>query len=106
MTEKGLLPEIRAEDTARVCQDLVRFKTVNPPGDEQVASEYVLEALKPYGFEGELLVHADKRATGIARLRGTGELPAVMFNGHVDVVPPGSGWTVDPFGGERRGGPI
>ncbi len=107
MAETGFLPEIHPEDAAKVCRDLIRFNTVNPPGEEQVASEYVLEALKPYGFEGELLVHADKRATGIARLRGTGELPAVMFNGHVDVVPVGmEPWRYDPFAGEIAEGKV
>src|SRR5262249_48816164 len=30
----------------------------------------------------------------------------VHLNGHIDVVPPGDGWTVDPFGGDVRGGRI
>ncbi|WP_420829390.1 M20/M25/M40 family metallo-hydrolase [Nannocystis pusilla] len=38
----------------------------------------------------------------VARL-GSGS-PHVAFFGHVDVGPPGEGWTVDPFAGELRGG--
>jgi succinyl-diaminopimelate desuccinylase len=38
--------------------------------------------------------------------RGAGHGPVVHLNGHIDVVPPGDGWTVDPFGGSVRDGRI
>jgi succinyl-diaminopimelate desuccinylase len=44
------------------------------------------------------------RVNVIGRLEGRGTRPLVHLNGHFDVVPPGSGWTVDPFGGEIRDG--
>lgn len=107
MKDNSFASQIQADNVAKLCQDLVRFKTVNPPGDEQAAAAYVLDVLRPYGFEGEFLVHAEKRATGIARLRGSGELPAVMFNGHLDVVPVGAEpWRYDPFMGEIAEGKV
>jgi len=107
MTENELFSLIHEHQVAEVCRDLVRFYTVNPPGDEQKASEYVLNFLRSYGFEGELVPHADKRASAVARLKGTGDLPAVMFNGHVDVVPVGTQpWRYEPFAGEIAEGKV
>lgn len=42
----------------------------------------------------------------VGRLPGSGGGPSLMFNGHVDVVPPGepSAWAGDPFGGLLHGG--
>jgi succinyl-diaminopimelate desuccinylase len=99
MSMDELLDGITADELANVCGDLVRFKTVNPPGDEQPAADYALEFLRQYGFEGELVSHGENRASLIARLKG-GKVPALVFNGHLDVVPVGAGrWTHDPFEG-------
>jgi succinyl-diaminopimelate desuccinylase len=42
----------------------------------------------------------------VAPARGRGPGPCVHFNGHIDVVEVGDGWTVDPFGGEVRDGRV
>src|SRR5690606_21579479 len=45
------------------------------------------------------------RANVMAVLKGTGEKPALVFNGHLDVVPVGdTPWTYDPFGAVNVGG--
>jgi acetylornithine deacetylase len=46
------------------------------------------------------------RPNQAAVLKGTGRGKSLLLTGHIDVVPAGSGWTVDPFGGERREGQI
>ena len=38
----------------------------------------------------------------MARLPGTGKGKVLLLNGHMDVVPPGEDWTVDPFGAEIK----
>ena len=92
---------IHPEDAVRFCGDLVRFDTTNPPGNELVAAQYVIDELAKFGFEGELIHEGEGRANCIARLKGSGEQPAVMFNGHLDVVPVGKEpWKHDAFGGE------
>ncbi|NPV70535.1 MAG: M20 family metallopeptidase [Firmicutes bacterium] len=98
--EFGFLQRLDANLVTGVCRDLVRINTVNPPGDEKAAAEYVVNFLGRYGFEGRLLEHGDSRATALCRLRGRGDAPAVVFNGHLDVVPAGTQkWAVDPFEG-------
>ena len=37
---------------------------------------------------------------------GTGKGPVIALNAHGDVVPPGEGWTHDPYGAEEKGGAI
>ena len=40
------------------------------------------------------------------RQGGAGEAPALVLNGHIDVVPAGAGWSMDPFGGVVKDGKI
>lgn len=42
----------------------------------------------------------------MARREGAGPGPCVHFNGHIDVVEAGQGWTVDPFGGDLIDGRV
>jgi len=96
-----LLNQISQDEIISLCQTLVRFKTVNPPGDEHVAAEYIANLLREVGFQVELVPLAENRSSVLARLKGSGELPALFFNGHLDVVPPGEGvWAHDPFGAD------
>ena len=94
---------------------LVRLPTVNPPGDGyRDCAELLGERLARRGFEVDYL-----RATGtpgdtdayprwniVARREGSTSGPCVHFNSHIDVVAPGSGWSVDPFAAEVRDGRI
>jgi succinyl-diaminopimelate desuccinylase len=82
-------------------QDLVRTQSVNPPGNERAAAEYVVEALRKSDVEAELIVHSETRASALARLKGQGSGPALIYNGHLDTVPVGAEkWVHEPFGGE------
>jgi succinyl-diaminopimelate desuccinylase len=59
------------------------------------------EALRPLGFAVERFVVGD--VENMFATRGGGS-PHFAFAGHLDVVPPGEGWTGDPFRAELRGG--
>jgi len=62
----------------------------------------VLEAaLAPLGFAVDRFV--TEGVENLLAVRGHGG-PHVAFAGHLDVVPPGSGWTGDPFTAQERGG--
>ena len=107
MAHPSLFDTIGNAELTQVCRDLVRINTVNPPGDELAAAVYVSEYLAPYGFESELIAQGDGRATAIARLRGSGSVPALMLNGHVDVVPVGlEPWIYPPFAGTVADGKV
>ena len=103
-----------SDELVQLTVDLVRIPTVNPPGEAYDAcARLVGDDLRRRGFEVEYHV-ADARPEHSARYprvnvvgsRRGGPGPVVHLNGHIDVVPPGDGWTVDPFGGVVRGGRI
>jgi acetylornithine deacetylase/succinyl-diaminopimelate desuccinylase-like protein len=82
---------------------LLRFNTVNPPGNERAAQEYLAEHLSGAGFECELLGAEPGRPNLIARLRApsAAEGPTLCYLGHVDtVLADPSDWTHDPWSGD------
>jgi acetylornithine deacetylase/succinyl-diaminopimelate desuccinylase-like protein len=91
--------------TTELLQRLIRFNTVNPPGNEQAAQEFLKEQLEGVGFECELLAAVEGRPNLVARLRGDADGAALCLLGHVDTVlaDPGD-WSVDPWSGELRDG--
>jgi len=107
MEEKRIFGFDQEVEVIRLCQELVRIKSVNPPGDELPAAEYVASTLKKAGLEVEMIKHSATRASVFARLKSSREIPALLFNGHLDTVPIGTEkWTHDPFGAEIAEGRI
>jgi succinyl-diaminopimelate desuccinylase len=95
--------------------ELVRIPTVNPPGEAyREAAECLGRRLSRFGFEVAYLEaasdpqhsEAHPRVNVVGRRRGKADRPLAHLNGHIDVVPAGAGWTVDPFGGMVRDGRI
>ncbi len=95
---------------------LVRVPSDNPPGDCAPHAEAAARELEALGFTVERHVVADDlvRANGMVSVTnlvvrhrfGSGEGPVIALNAHGDVVPPGDGWTVDPYGAAERDGAI
>jgi succinyl-diaminopimelate desuccinylase len=103
-----------ADEIVQFTADLVRIPTVNPPGEEyEACARFLGDYLERRSFAVEYIA-AEGRAEHTARhprlnvigSRRGGAGPVVHLNGHIDVVPPGDGWTVDPFGGLVRDGKI
>lgn len=83
-------------DCIELLRELIGFDTVNPPGNEKPAAQYLAGILKPLGFRCEVQDLGGSRANLIAVL-GDGEGPELMFNGHLDVVPAVGEWDGSPF---------
>lgn len=98
------------EEAALFAAELIRVPSVNPPGDAyRECAELLGVRLEADGFETEYIQGpgSDPQRPKINVLglrRGRSARPALHLNGHIDVVPPGDGWTFDPFGGEIRDG--
>jgi acetylornithine deacetylase/succinyl-diaminopimelate desuccinylase-like protein len=91
--------------TTELLQRLIRFNTVNPPGNEQAIQLFLRDLLEPAGFDCELLSAVEGRPNLVARLRGRSEGPVLSLSGHVDtVLATPSEWSVDPWSGELRDG--
>jgi succinyl-diaminopimelate desuccinylase len=107
--------EDRTDDLVTLTSDLIRFPTVNPPGDAYTpCAEFIGERMRRSGFETTLIRgegapgDSDRypRTNVIARREGGKPGPTVHFNSHIDVVEAGEGWTMDPFGGVVKDGRV
>jgi acetylornithine deacetylase/succinyl-diaminopimelate desuccinylase-like protein len=97
--------EEQRTETERLLADLIAFNTVNPPGNERVAQEYLAAHLTEAGFECELLGAVPERPNLVARLRGAQAGPTLCYLGHVDtVLADRSEWTHDPWSGDIADG--
>jgi succinyl-diaminopimelate desuccinylase len=102
-----------ADEVVAFAAGLVRIPTVNPPGEAyQDCARFIGERLERSGFEVEYLAAEGRpehtashpRVNVVGARRGGGSGPVLHLNGHIDVVPSGDGWTVDPFGGVVKEG--
>jgi acetylornithine deacetylase/succinyl-diaminopimelate desuccinylase-like protein len=86
-------------------QQLLRARTVNPPGDEKLAADILATELGAGGLEVETLESPEGRTNVIARVPGPTDRSALVLLSHTDVVPvEEEHWTHDPFGGEVDAG--
>jgi len=96
-------------------QELIRVPTDTPPGNNAPHAERTAELLQAMGIEAEKhpVPAAEVQAAGlqsitnlIVRHRYGAGGKTIALNAHGDVVPPGEGWTHDPYGGEIEDGKI
>ena len=99
-------PATETHSAAEILQRLIRFDTSNPPGAERECIEWIRTLLEPSGVELRIVASDPERPNLLARLRGRGEKPPLLLQGHVDVVPARGSWRHEPFGGELHDGLI
>lgn len=100
MNEKTL------NEAIKLLQELIQNKCVNPPGNEMKSIITIEKYLKSKGVKCKIYESAPKRGNLIARIKGTGKGPTLMFGpSHVDVVPieDEEKWTHPPFSGKLEG---
>jgi succinyl-diaminopimelate desuccinylase len=102
------------DEQVRFLQELIRVPTDTPPGDNTPHAERTADLLKGFGFDAEkhpvpdaeVKAHGLQSITNLIVRRRYGEGRTIALNAHGDVVPPGEGWTRDPYGGEVADGVI
>jgi acetylornithine deacetylase/succinyl-diaminopimelate desuccinylase family protein len=114
MTTQALFDAIdnRFDAEVEFLAALVRKPSDNPPGDCAGHADLTARALEALGFEVERhVVPADAVAragmisvTNLVVRHRFGDGPTIALNAHGDVVPPGDGWTSDPYGAQLRDG--
>ncbi|MFA4824165.1 MAG: M20/M25/M40 family metallo-hydrolase [Methanoregula sp.] len=83
-------------DVSRICSDLVKINSENPPGRTDEACEYIQAFLTGIGIESDI----SGNAQGMCNLVTRGLRKKLLLCGHVDVVPAlDSGWTHPPLSG-------
>ena len=90
--------------TVELLQELIRFDTTNPPGDEGDCIGFVQRQLEEAGCETQIYASDPARPNLVSRLPG-GDAPPLLLYGHVDVVTTaGQAWTHPPFEGRLEDG--
>ncbi|WP_127803322.1 ArgE/DapE family deacylase [Hydrogenophaga sp. NH-16] len=103
------------DEEVKFLQELIRVPTDTPPGNNAPHAERTAELLAAMGLTAEkhAVPEAEVKAAGletitnlIVRRRFGDGGQTIALNAHGDVVPPGEGWTHDPYGGEIADGKI
>ncbi|MEY3125682.1 MAG: hypothetical protein RLZZ573_2202 [Pseudomonadota bacterium] len=102
------------DEEVRFLQELIRVPTDTPPGNNAPHAERAAELLHGMGMDAEkhAIPEAQVLAAGLESItnllvrRKYGPGKTVLLNAHGDVVPPGEGWTKNPYGGEIENGKI
>src|SRR5437868_6809688 len=77
-----VLAEVREDELVSMCCDVINIPS--PTGEELKMAEYMRDALSALGLAVTWQDVEDGRANVIARWEGSGDGPALMFNGHMD----------------------
>ncbi|MGI6552182.1 MAG: M20 family metallopeptidase [Bacillota bacterium] len=108
MVDVDVCSLIKPDELIKVVQDLVKIKSINPPGEEAEVAEYVRDYMQARDVPTEICEISPNRYNVVSRLKGQGNGPALIFTGHMDVVSISEEerkrWIVEPFSGEIRGG--
>jgi succinyl-diaminopimelate desuccinylase len=104
-----------APEMLRFAGELIDIPTVNPPGDYyKPCAELIGSRLRDFGFDVREVSaegHRDHsarypRCNVVGTRAGRALRPLVHFNGHIDVVPAGAGWTREPFAARIENGKV
>ena len=102
------------DEQVKFLQELIRVPTDTPPGNNAPHAERTAVLLADFGLTAEkhAVPQVDVQAAGLQSItnlvvrRHYGPGKTVLLNAHGDVVPPGEGWTKNPYGGEIEDGKI
>lgn len=112
MTNLVELVDAHAATQAEFLARLVRQPSDNPPGDCAPHARLAADLLEELGFKVErhsvpeplVRMHGMVSCVNLILRHGFGPGPTIALSAHGDVVPPGEGWTADPYGAEIREG--
>ncbi|SEI90071.1 M20/M25/M40 family metallo-hydrolase [Achromobacter sp. NFACC18-2] len=103
------------DEEVRFLQELVRVPTDTPPGNNAPHAARTAQLLQAFGLEAEahpvpaqaVADYGMQSITNlIVRREYGGAGPRIALNAHGDVVPPGDGWTHDPYGADIENGSL
>lgn len=101
---KDVLGRIDDRFIIELARDMIKIPSVNPPGGEGEVAAFLSSKMEEIGLKvrGEEVFPGRPNIYGV--IGGKRGHPILNLNGHLDVVPPGKGWSMDPHGGIVRDG--
>ncbi|MFX0106452.1 MAG: M20 family metallopeptidase, partial [Candidatus Hodarchaeota archaeon] len=101
MMKDQILNEIKRNQHEYITflQELIQAESYNPPGNEKNVALVIDKYLKKVNIKTEVLPFGDNRANLIAYLSDNFKGKNLLYNGHMDVVPPGNeeDWKYPPL---------
>ena len=105
------------DEAVELAKELIEIPTVNPPGDEyEECARFLVSRAREYGLETTTIRVPEEQLPSLTLLGstlprvnvlarwGAGDGPKINVHCHYDVVPPGAGWSFEPFKGVIREG--
>lgn len=96
------------EESVDLLAALIQADSENPPGNTSRCASIIIEKLTEEGIDCEIQESIKDVHNVVAHLKGKktkdGEGKTLLFNGHIDTVPAGKGWSFNPFGAEIKDG--
>lgn len=94
-SSKEILSQVEEEDVLSLAKNLIKIPSFTT--EETKCAQYLYKYFRKNGFSAQLQRVETGRYQTIARLKGSGKGRSLMFNGHIDIDPLGSGWTRNPW---------
>ncbi len=95
--QEKIFAQISSTEVLEILSKLVRFRTVNPPGKTASCAQFISSLFQREKIKAKLIETEAEKVNVMAWLKGQSPGKTLLFNGHLDVVPPGADWPVDPF---------
>lgn len=101
------LTETEQLELVRLLQRLLQIPTPDPPGREIELAHFVHQTVQGWGLDSQLDEFEPGRANVVARLRGDGSVPGLVFSAHLDTMALGAQpWDFPPYGGQAHEGRV
>jgi len=93
---------INKKRLVKLTQKLIQINSENPGGDEFEIAKFVKKYLEDLGLRPKIYTFAKKRSNVVCTLAESNRKQSLLITPHLDTVPAGKSWNIDPFQGIIR----
>lgn len=91
---------INKKRVVNLTQRLIKINSENPPGNEFQVACFVRDYLRDLGLKTRIYEFKNRRSNAVAHLSGRNKKHSLLISPHLDTVPAGHNWKVNPFSGK------
>jgi acetylornithine deacetylase/succinyl-diaminopimelate desuccinylase family protein len=106
--EEKIIELIDEKYVVKLLRNLVQIPSINPPGDYNEISSFIIDEIKSYGADVQIFEHYKDRPNIVCSLKNSDSEPTLLIDAHFDTVPPYNleKWKYDPFSAKIVDGAI